>query len=246
MKKRQRKTVVVLASWAIVIAASYAQANPTVVRPIEDFVAQQGTFCFPDGMGGCLLFVPPVGNFIGWSDPATNRCASVDYSGLANQWIEAASGGAVSFGTSFVGSVRERPLADGTTEVLVQMLTRNALTWVIDGCEDFASNPLLFGYRAPDVLASSPPAFCNSVFSIKFTNTAPGAPLPDLIQLAFFPELGQSFISLSIDCSASGMLADGTPGRAVILERGLFMTPFAGAVGDGFPVERIHLHPYGR
>ena len=243
MKTRHRMFITILISWAIAIGASAAQADRTNLRPVEDFVNQQGTFCIDDGSGGCVLFVPPVANLLGWSDPVSGRCASVDYAGLANDWIETASSGTVSFGTDFLGSVRERPLRDGTAEVLVQMLVRNALTWVIDGCTDFANHNLLFGSRAPDVLyLGMPPALCNAVFSIKFTNTEPGAPLPDLVQLAFFPENGQSLLSLSLDCNADGFFADGKPGRAVILERGLFMTPFGGAVADGFPVEKIDLH----
>ena len=44
-----------------------AYSQPTVTRPISDFVSAQGTFCLPDGGGGCFLFVPPVPNFAGWS-----------------------------------------------------------------------------------------------------------------------------------------------------------------------------------
>ena len=36
-------------------------------RPISEFVSAQGTFCRPDGAGGCTLFVPPLLNFLGWT-----------------------------------------------------------------------------------------------------------------------------------------------------------------------------------
>lgn len=87
-----------------------AQANSATQRPIEDFVSTQGTFCIDDGMGGCFLFVPPIENFFGLSDPKANLCMSIDYAGLADAWISSVSGGGVSFGTTFEGTVTERPL----------------------------------------------------------------------------------------------------------------------------------------
>jgi hypothetical protein len=73
-------------------------------------------------------------------------------------------------------------LADGRAEVEVRLQTENALTWVTDGCNDFATDPLLFGHRAPDVLGGAEPGLCDSFLQLTFMNTAPGAPLPDLIQ----------------------------------------------------------------
>jgi hypothetical protein len=222
----------------------------TTIRPIEDFVETQGTFCI--GVEpNCFLIVPPIDNFIGASDPDTGRLASVDYAGLANEWIEGESGGAVSFGTETSGTVVERPLEDGRAEVLVLLKTRNALTWVTEGA-DF-TNALLFGNRAPDVLNDSEePALGNSFLQVKFINTAPGDPLPDLIQLIFFPEEGQEQLFFALRASAKGELKetfgvpDGTPGKATVTQTGLFMTPFMGAVEDGFPVERIKLQKIGK
>ncbi len=242
--------------WTMIEPASKpaSEAGSTIAdavqRPIEEFVAAQGTYCLDDGMGGCLLFVPPVANFIGTSDPARGICAAVDYAGLADEWITAASGGAISFGTTFSGSVTEQALEDGRAEVHVRLNTRNALTWATDGC-DFASSPLLFGHRAPDVLAGADAALGDVHFQITFINTAPGAPLPDLIQLFFVPEAGQELRMLAVDARAEGTLRaaygvpDGTPGRLTDIQSGLFMTRFMGATGDGFPVERITLHPVG-
>ena len=220
-------------------------------RPIEEFVSAQGTFCLDDGMSGCLLFVPPVANYIGTSDPAQGICAAVDYAGLADEWITSASGGAITFGTSFAGSVTERALEDGRAEVHVRLNTRSALTWAIDGC-DFASSPLIFGHRAPDVLAGADAALGDVLFQVKFINTAPGAPLPDLLQLFFAPEPGQEVRMLAIDARAKGTLREaygvpeGTPGTLADIQSGLFMTHFMGATGDGFPVERITIQPIGR
>ena len=228
-----------------------AQAKATQ-RPIEEFIDAQGTYCVDDGAGGCFLFVPPLENFVGWSDPAQELFASVDYAGLANTWLKEQSSGAVDLNTAFIGNVTERLLADGRAEVIVNLSTRNALTWVVDGY-DFTASPLLFGDRAPEVLTGAKPGLCDSHLLVKFINTAPGVPLPDLIQLLFAPEIGQELLSLAMRCNAEGPLhegfddvEDGTPGRAIVLETGLFMTGYHGAVADGFPVEKINLKVIGK
>jgi hypothetical protein len=218
-------------------------------RPISDFIEQQGTYCINDGSGGCFLFVPPVENFIGWNDPANNRSASVDYAGLANKYLT--TNGYIDLDTSFSGTIIELPLKDGRAEVKIVLHTKNALTWVIEG-EDYANGPLLFGYRPTDVQAGATPVLADITFKVVFINTAPGAPLPDLIQLVVAPEDGQELRFIAMRAQAAGPLReafgvqDGTPGRATIIQTGLFMTPFMGAVSDGFPVDRIDLKVVGK
>jgi hypothetical protein len=244
-------TIIIIISLAMIMIPSVVLSQgPTTIRPIEDFVDAQGTFCIgvpPD----CFLIVPPIQNFLGMSDGSTGWGASVDYAGLANEWIEDETGGAVSFGTETSGTVIELMLPDGRAEVRVQLHTNNALTWVVDDAGDFAGSNLLFGQRAPEVLAGAEPAFGDSFMSLVFINTAPGAPLPDFIQLVIFPEEGQELRFLKFNAKANGPLRDnfgvpdGTPGKATVIETGLFMTPFMGAVADGFPVERIKLQEVG-
>src|SRR5207247_1922277 len=95
-------------------------------------------------------------------------------------------------------------------EVTVVLHTRNALTWVIAGDGmgnfDFADGTLLFGARVPDVVLGEDPSLGNSTLTVKFLNTAPGAPLPDLLQLAAFPEPGQELKAISIRAQADGEL----------------------------------------
>lgn len=266
-KKYWRSVVAIMGvSLGFIVLATMAQAR-TTKRPISDFVDNQGTFCIDDGMGGCFLFVPPVANFLGWDtlqevppqqgNVQPVRCASVDYAGLANAKIEELSGGTISFGTTTSGTVTERPLADGRAEVSVRLHTNNALIWVASGGDnntcDFATDPLLFGHRVPDVLAGADAALGESFLQVKFVNTAPGAPLPDLEQLIFAPEPGQEFPSfISFTARADGTLQgnfgvpDGTPGRAEVIQTGLFMTQFKGATGDAFPAERINLQVVGK
>jgi hypothetical protein len=169
----------------------------------------------------------------------------MDYAGLADAYLQ--SQGAASLGTTMAGTVRERPLRDGRAEVKVNLHTKNALSWANDCC-DFAAGVLLFGSRATDVLAGSAPALGECFLDFVFINTAPGAPLPDLLQVAFLPEPGQELRTLSFRGTASGPLhaafgvAEGTPGRLVITQTGIFFTSFQGATADGFPAERVDLH----
>lgn len=253
-------------------------------RPIADFVDRQGTFCLPDGAGGCVAFVPPVRNFVGTDnildglqaqDPADYRFASVDYAGLAEKWLQEASGGAATFGTTTSGTVVERPLPDGRAKVHVNLHTRNALTWVVAPVDDgddnpYAPNPfpdgaLLFGYRAPDLLNAAGdglrsdrrPGLSDVRFSVEFINTAPGAPLPDLNQLlSSFAEPGSEFQAIWLEAHGDGPLR---PAFGVPADRPAHVTltqtapifagvhnGFKGAFQDAFPVEHIELRPIGK
>jgi hypothetical protein len=265
---RRMAPVIGIGFWFAVSATVAPAQNRTRQRPIEDFVNAQGTFCLDDGMGGCFLFVPPAANFIKWDNlqevppqkgnvqPA--RCASVDFAGLENAKIEELSGGTISLGTTTDGTVTERPLADGRAEVTVRLHTENALTWVAgagqNGACDYATDPLLFGHRVNDVLVGEDAALGTSFLQLKFINTSPGAPLPDMLQLIFGPvEPGQEFPSfISLTARADGTLRDNfgvpedTPGRAEVIQTGLFTTKFMGATGDAFPGERISLAVTGQ
>lgn len=213
--------IMVLALAPVVLAEQQAPDAVTTRRPIEEFVAAQGTYCFDDGAGGCILFEPPLQNFLGQSDPARDLAGAVDYAGIANQYI--IDNGGTSLGTTFSGTIIETPLSDGRAEVRVILRTRKAMAWVGDGV-DF-SGPVLFGHKVLDVLAGEEPATCNSTFRVKLINTAPGAPMPDLIQLVVFPEPGQELLTVGTQCNARGPLREefgvpeDTPGRAVFRQQ---------------------------
>jgi|SRR5215471_10200827 len=226
---------------ALGVCAGVGSASAqTTQRPITDFIDSQGTFCFPDGSGGCQIFVPPVKNFVGWTDAADFLAISVDYAGLAKDEL----GGTL--GTTFSGTVSERTLADGRAQIDVNLRTSNALAWVIpfdptSTENQFGNNKLIFGARVPDIIAGAEPALADSSFSIEFTNPAPGLPLPDLNQLLFAPEDGQELLSVRFEATANGTFADGATGKVHVIERGIFDNGFHGAVADGFPAERINL-----
>lgn len=218
-----------LAVWTTMAVAA------TNIRPIDDFVDEQGTFCIPDGFDGCFLFVPPIANFLGQSNADSSICASVDYAGLADY----SEGGA--FGTTFSGHVVERSLGDGRAMVTVNLQTRNALAWAVDDCNDFAGGGLLFGNRAPDVGNSAEGGFCDSFLQTKFINTAPGARLPDLLQLIVAPEVGQEWLSFGFRCNAEGPLPNGKWGMMNDKQTGIMFSR-EGEVGhDTFPAEFIKI-----
>jgi hypothetical protein len=233
-----------------------------VQRSMEEFVAAQGTFCpdpswgcVPDEPTDCCLFVPPIRNFIGWGDPASLYYASFDYAGLADAWITQEGGAPL--GTAMDGSVTERPLPDGRAEVHVRLHTKNALVWafLLDPSlpgNPWRDNPLSFGHRAPEVLAGADAALGESLFHVVFINSAPGAPLPDILQVFYAPEEGQEGHTMCFYGRADGTLRelygvpDGTPGRVQVTQTGLLALPSQSPSYDGFPAEKVSLQVVGQ
>ncbi len=221
------------------VATGAVTAN-AVQRPLSDFLSTQGT---TNG------FLPPVPDFIGWANNPLTRFAGVDYAGLAADWL--ATNGGPTIGTGFKGSVLERPLADGRAEITVDLYTTHALTFVVSNPVDIASDPESFGYRATTLLADPTliPALSNSHLLVTFTNTAPGAPIPDLIRAIMLgdPPPGFELRVLKFEATGEGPLhaaggyEEGAPGRVTITQTGLFMTGGNGATADGFPVEKLEL-----
>ncbi len=227
-------------------AGSNPQVAAAVQRPLSDFLGAQGS---TNG------FIPPLPDFIAWSNnnPQTLFTA-VDYAGVVASYLESHGGPAL--GTRITGTVTERPLADGRARVSVILHTDRALTWTIAmPPTNIATDPLLYGYRGTDLLANPAltPALSSSDLQVDFNNTAPGAPLPDLITAFVLGQAqpGQELVMLSFHSRGQGPLraafgvADGTPGRCTVVNTGLFQTPFRGALADAFPAEHIQLQAVG-
>jgi hypothetical protein len=243
----RRWCVLVLACMAL---ATVLSAQTTTTRNLSEFLNAQGTYCLFGSP--CYLIIPPVSNFIGSSD-LTGQLMSVDYAGLVNRcWPT------LNLPTSFDGTIIERPLKDGRAEVEVILHTSNALTWVTR--DDWAAGPVLFGQRwnsggtcrVQNSSGLSNPVLGDSFMHLVFTNPRPGYPLPDLIQLFFFPESGQGLTSTKVHAKAFGPLynlpgiLDGTPGEASTQQIGLVTKTHGKAAIDGFTVERIDLKPVGK
>jgi hypothetical protein len=240
--------------------AAHRASTAAAQRPIDDFLKTQGTFCFDLGQG-CIVFVPPLDNFVGWAklnNVGIGRGASIDYAGIAAAYLKDRG---IRLGTTMDGTVSERRLKDGRAEVSVVLHTTNALSWAVpvDVSEPnpdqnpFGDNPLLFGARVPDVVAGAPPALGNSQLKVVFKNSKPGAPLPDLLQLLNEPEADQELVEMSFRGQADGALhatfdvAEGTPGRLTVAQTGLLgRSSHKGATADGFPAELVNLKSAGR
>jgi hypothetical protein len=222
-----------------VYVCSAAAFAGTTHRPISEFVDAQGTFCVDDGQGGCTIFVPPVANFVGFTDTVHDLGISFDYAGLS----DAPLGGTL--GTAFSGTISERTVQDGSVIITVHLHTSNALVYVIpfdpsSPANQFGENPLIFGTRVTDVQAGAQPALGDSTFDLTFTNSAPGLPIPDFEQLLFAPQPGQTVLSVVFEGTANGQFANGSTGKVHVIERGIFTNGFHGAVADGFPAEFIN------
>jgi hypothetical protein len=246
INKTTSVAVFVITLFTVTKAIPYANALPENQRPISDFVDAQGA----SSLGGFQI-VPPIENFLGFDDPSQDLSISVDYAGLADDYL----GGMLD--TTFKGNIIEAELSDGRAEVTVNLHTDNALVWVKQGsffgdagkpCEDL--DDLLFGVCATAVLRGVEPTLGKSLLRVVFTNTAPNAPLPDLIKiLAGEAEEGQELIFISVTASAGGTFIDGSPGRVKVIEQGFIVPPGKSqgkALEDGFPVEKIILRETGK
>src|SRR5262249_14858834 len=151
------------------------------------------------------------------------------------------------------------PLTDGRAEVSVELDTKNVLAWASNNQPDVnsSSTPLLFGYRAQDLVAnpSLKPALAESHLQVMFDNTAPGAPLPDLVNAFILGNAsqGQELVSISFRATAQGVAHDPTgqqpdqQGTLVVSQTGVL---FRGANDDsrhdfGFTAEVVSILNHG-
>jgi len=202
----------------------------TVVRPLSDFLDVQGTFCFPDGSGGCRIFNPGIPNFILWRDTSRNRRTAFDYAGLVP-----------GFGTVVTGSVSETEQKNGNALVRVNLYATNALNWVVIGTNT-ATDPVIFGNRFDAVQAGAEPALGNSSFRYEFFNFAMGRPLPDIVEQLSFPNnnaIGLRSLTFTSDSfgelHAAFGVPEGSPGEATVTMLDLRQS----GVGPNVPVDNI-------
>jgi hypothetical protein len=201
---------------------------PAHQRPLSEFLSAQGN------------------TFVAWEDNPATEFAVVDYMGvLAAQLL---AGGGADLGTQVSGSVLERPLADGRAELTVTLHATNALTY----SRAVPSNIMSFGYTVSELEAdhSLTPGLSTTNLKFVFTNTAPGDPIPSLINILFGTPLpGQQVLQIKIESAGFGPLRaasgfpDGTPGKCSVVQTGNFIASGQGATADGFPVENITLTP---
>ncbi|MCI0589662.1 MAG: hypothetical protein L0323_22835 [Planctomycetes bacterium] len=226
-----------------------AQGGPAT-RPLSDWLA---------GQGSTSVFFPPAPDILGWSNtedppPTPLRFALVDYAGVFADYILA--NGGPDLGTTVSGTVTEQELPDGRARVRVRVQATNALVWCTDLLDPLGNFPgaTLFGASPADVLAGANASVGTCSLGLVFINTAPGATLPDLVQvtgnLPGAPP-GVEFESIQFSASAIGELRaafgvpDGTPGMFHTSQFGNVTTPPTGPTPDAFPVETMLLQPLG-
>jgi hypothetical protein len=227
----------------------------TIQRPIADFVSQQGTTSVFNSE------VPGLPDNVGWttaSKVSNGHFALIDYSGKDAAFLFSHNG--IDLGTTVSGTVHERPLADGRAEVSVELDTSNALAWACAFSPanppdvNSSATPLLFGYRAQDLVAnpSLKPALASSHLHVVFDNTAPGAPLPDLVDAFILGNAGPGveLVSLDFRANAKGVVHDPTgqvpdqQGTLVVSQTGVLGLGGGHFVGDfGFSAEVISIQP---
>lgn len=225
-------------------------------RPLSDFLNAQGTTSF---------FWPPFPDYLGWANNSTLvsssgkslecRFAGIDYAGLSAQYLRDHVG--LDLGTAVSGSVHERPLADGRAEVSVSLHATNALTFAQTCANLGPGNPSAFGEQQTDLLLNPylEPGLSMVNFMVVFKNTAPGAPLPDIVCVTGATACPDGFelVSLYMRANGSGPLhyssgyEEGTPGHLVVTQTGIFRPgPWTSAKSrisyDGFPAERVDWH----
>ena len=204
----------------LIACPSMVFGQATIHRPIEDFINKQV-------------------NQTGWQDPETGNFIFVDYLGRINNTLS------LSLDTTVTGSVTEHPLADGRARVLVQLKTDNALTYVA-----YTGLGVVFGHVPNDVKLGKDAGLASSSLTVDFINTAPGAPLPNLIDLVFAPSSGQFLNKLSFVANATGTMRaafgvpEGTPGKAHTTQEGLYGVP-GKPPSDVFPTEYVRAYPVG-
>jgi hypothetical protein len=239
--------IVMLALVAALSVPTLGLAQPgTTQRPITDFLSQQGTFCAANP-GACSTF---LASYVAWTQPSLGRIAFIDF---------AAKESVPGIVTTTSGTITERALADGRAEVHVVLHTRNALTYVYTfdpagNCGEITAKDPLFGRRPSEAGAK---AVGDATLRFTFINSAPGAPLPDLVSyVTCDPSVSIADVKqISIVAHATGPLraasglGEGTPGRMQTTQRGnihaAFMNGFNGGLADGFPVEHINLRAVG-
>jgi len=172
-------------------------------RPVLDFLQSQGTYCATDGTSGCRRYMGGGANYLSWFDQSRGATIAIDYAGLANAWIMQTGGSSV--GTQLFGSISEEPLQNGAARVTVKLEGVNVLAFAKQGSDLFS--PSMYGYDTKEVFdPANAPALGNVQMEIVFINPAPGAPLPDLVQLIRSPLGQQKLLSIRLNYSGSGQM----------------------------------------
>jgi hypothetical protein len=216
---------------------------------IAGFIAAQGSADNFNSFNGVVL--PGLPQESGWGtssatfNAGTGHFARVDYTGQDAAFLH------LNYGTTTSGTVSERPLPGGGSEVTVNLDTHNAFAFATTQSDvlPFDSWPLIFGATPPQLLAGAAPALADSHLQVVY-DRAPGAPLYfDIVDNVLNgPPAGITSVAVSFHANAKGTTPSGQQATLVIVEAGpQGRTPIPNSVGDfGYTVEIIDVHVNNR
>ncbi len=179
-------------------------------RPLSHFLDTQGTLNNPP------QFFPDVKDYVGWADNPQINFALIDYAGLANKYIKDKTGHSI--GTKVNGFIIECALPDGKAQITVTLLTTKALGFAqsIDEINksSFNETRAIFGTKVVDVVEEKKePSVGPVILSTTFSISAPGANLPDLLDVIIFNPAIYAPIKMSFTSTTFGKCFDGTKAR---------------------------------
>ncbi len=198
----------------MVIFLSEAAVAKTTVRPINDFISAQGSILADLGpVNGGELY---GGKLFIWGN-SLNQLFRVDYAGTDAKGLLAVGGPDVK--TTFSGVIVEQSLADGRAEVVVHLVTHNAIAFM-DNASSFPVNcsnggaafftlcPAIFGYNIVELANGiGKPVLVDSEMDIKLINTALGASIPDIAFISFSPSSSGAYLeTLTLKVTSVGPL----------------------------------------
>ena len=184
--------------------------------------------------------MPPVANFVAFTDTVHDLGISFDYAGLSDDPLMGA------LGTTFSGTISEQTVEDGSVIVTVHLHTSNALVYVIPFDPDQLGEPVR---REPAALRDASVGrpggrgtrarrqqLHSRVHQRRAWPSHPG-----LRAAALRPGSGQAILVFTFQGSATGQFPDGRPGKVHVIEQAILDHGFHGALSDGFPAEFINL-----
>ena len=219
------------------VGTGHTNAAGTRQRPFSEWLSVQG---------GAVVNPPLCAStVVAWLPRDMTTLARADYSGKIGDCITNAGG--PDFHPEFYGTVTERDLPDGTAEIHVIHHFKNTYVVARDNEAPGSPSPAILGYNPSELIAdpSLSSAVASGTIQVKFIIAAPGDPLPGLFQA--------ETLSVSVRFQGSGPLREqfgveeGTPGKVVVSQTGLFSLPGQGnGVADGFPAELVHVFQVGK
>jgi hypothetical protein len=201
--------------------APLAKVGPVVQRPLSDFLSTQ------------------VSQTLWYNGDNPLYRYHVDFAGV----ISRAYG--LSLTPTFEGTITERPLADGRAEVIVDIRSHNALTWMNKW---YANYDVVFGEHPFAIKAGAPPTLGYVHLLWNFINEAPGAPIPDFQADVPTKSVKMEARAFGPIKAASGLGPDGTPGhgwttQVGVLQKFLYDLPLEGQPGtdQGYTAQFVKL-----